>query len=87
MGSRRGNSCKRPRARSPSDNPRLEDSPHVCVIRPPVTCTVRVTERALRLIEAPGAWLTGFIDSAEEIWSTDPLLSEDEDLYLTAGQF
>lgn len=41
----------------------------------------------LRLIEAPGRWLTGFIDGAEEIWSSDPLLSDDEELQLTAGPF
>jgi hypothetical protein len=32
-----------------------------------------------RFFEAPGAWLTSFIDNADEIWATDPLLSDDDD--------
>lgn len=33
----------------------------------------------LELVEAPGAWLTNFVDSAEDIWATDPLLSDDDE--------
>jgi hypothetical protein len=35
----------------------------------------------MRLVEAPGAWLTNLVDSAEEIWAVDPLLSDDDDLF------
>ena len=36
-----------------------------------------------RIVEAPGAWLTNFVDNAEEIWASDPLLSDDDDSWLT----
>jgi hypothetical protein len=36
-----------------------------------------------RVVEAPGAWLTNFVDSAEEIWDSDPLLSDDDVSWLT----
>ncbi len=33
----------------------------------------------LRLSEVPGMWLTNFVDSAEEIWTQDPFLIDDDD--------
>jgi hypothetical protein len=32
-----------------------------------------------QLVEAPGTWLTNFFDDAEDVWATDPLLSDDDD--------
>jgi hypothetical protein len=33
----------------------------------------------VRVVEAPGAWFSTFLDNAEDIWATDPLLSDEDD--------
>jgi hypothetical protein len=33
----------------------------------------------LRVFETPGIWLTNFVDGAEELWASDPLLSDDDE--------
>jgi hypothetical protein len=35
-----------------------------------------------RIVEAPGVWLTSFLDDADDIWASDPLLSDDDDAWL-----
>jgi hypothetical protein len=41
----------------------------------------------LRAIEAPGTWLTNFVDGAEELWATDPLLSDDDEQPLLRNSY
>ncbi len=33
----------------------------------------------VQLVEAPGAWLTNFVDNAEDVWVVDPLLADDDE--------
>lgn len=38
-----------------------------------------LSSSVVRAVEAPGAWITNFVDTAEDVWDTDPLLSDDDE--------
>jgi len=44
----------------------------------PFSVMHRISTSVSRAIEAPGVWLTNFVDSTEDVWATDPLLSDDD---------
>ncbi len=50
------------------------------VVPGPMSFVQALFGASARLVEVPGAWLTSFIDNADEIWENDPLLSDDDDL-------
>jgi hypothetical protein len=49
------------------------------VAPPPLSIVQWLGASFLQLVEAPGAWLTNFVDGAEDLWATDPLLSDDDE--------
>lgn len=49
------------------------------VAPPPFSIMQWLSASFVHLVEFPGAWLTKFVDGAEDIWSTDPLLSDDDE--------
>lgn len=54
------------------------------VAPPPFSIVQWLGATFLQLVEAPGAWLTNFVDGAEDIWATDPLLSDDDEFAVRA---
>lgn len=49
------------------------------VAPPPFSIVRWLGASFVQLVEAPGVWLTNFVDSAEDIWNADPLLSDDDE--------